>query len=583
MDNKKEKPKVCRLIQRLFSCLLFMLLILDSKSHQYNVYRGQQISLNEHDELEKSVGGRFGTNSFLSTSRNLEVARIFAGNNSAISDYKPAIFEISIDEEELANDYLPFADISGMSNFGSDEGEVLLCMGTIMEIKCVELIDGVVWIRLRMCQSDNSFHDQSFLNLVRQAMLSDWCDELYFLYIGVALMVRGEYTKAEQVMNQMKPTGISLIDTYRQILLNALHNLKLSSSDSTHETGKNMLQDFYKLSLSALEKTELPDNGQTAIMHRLEQEYSLVKNSDFTLSSLLENQLPDSNTTEFIPQMHNFNDLSLIANISDRLSASVDGPLYSGTTTPTAVLQILVDYAIEKGNFDQAIQFAQEILSKSCSEDDVHNACKKLAWLYEKQGNISASIECLRKFISQSEFSPNSLDKVSACISCGDLYMKTNDHSSAFLHYKQALDIVQQHYPADHSFIGRIFIKMGNYFSKTSDIQSAIEYYDRVIKLGQSETMSEAYRSIGIIHSNETDDLAREYFIKSMNIEENQTPLNLLNLSYLYKLLIELEHRNGNHEQRDIYVDRLLKLATNNESFQDSIMETIQTVLETIG
>ena len=68
-----------------------------------------------------------------------------------------------------------------------------------------------------------------------------------------------------------------------------------------------------------------------------------------------------------------------------------------------------------------------------------------------------------------------------------------------------------------------------------------------------------------------------------MNIEENQTPLNLLNLSYLYKLLIELEHRNGNHEQRDIYVDRLLKLATNNESFQDSIMETIQTVLETIG
>lgn len=502
-----------------------------------------------------------------------------------LSDCTPAIFEILIDEEELGNDYLPFGDISGMSNFGNDEGEVLLCMGTIMEIKSVDLIDGVVWIRLCMCQSDNSFRNEKSLDSVRHVLQLDFCDELPFLYIGIALLVRGEYRKGEQVLNQMKPTEIPFIDTFREILLNLFKQPQSDLYGDTVETTKNTLQNMYKMTLSALENTELPNSVDVNLAQWVEQKFSLLKDSNFTFTNVLESLITDSGTEGSIsrvPEMHSMADPSFIATVSDQLKASVDGALYSGSNMPICVSQILVDYAIEKRDYNQAIRLSEEILSSFCPEDQVYITYKKLAWLYKEQGNISASIECLRKFISKSEFSPNSLDKVNACIDCGDLYMKTNDHAPALFYYKQALDIVQQHYPSDHPLIGRIFIKMGDYFSKTSDNQSAIEYYDRAIKLNHHEIIREAYRNIGIIHSNQTDNLPREYLIKNMNIEENKKPLNSIHLSYLYKSLIELEHRTENYEQRDMYVDRLLKLANNDEHFQDSIMETIQSVLETI-
>jgi hypothetical protein len=125
---------------------------LDSQHRRLVVYRGQRISSHELEQIKTSIGSLIAMTSFVSTTKQREVAKTYAGTGEGRPHYESVIFEIIINEDELDDRRLPFADINKVSYFGKEEDEVLLCMGTVLRIESVEAVGEVIHIRLHICQ-----------------------------------------------------------------------------------------------------------------------------------------------------------------------------------------------------------------------------------------------------------------------------------------------------------------------------------------------------------------------------------------------------------------------------------------------
>ncbi|CAF1172252.1 unnamed protein product [Adineta steineri] len=96
-----------------------------------HVYRGQRFSFHEIQQLQNAIGQYISFNSFLSTTKDENVAMIFAGDDPQLA----VLFHIEI-QTNIDRSTKPFASISHLSHIGlGDEEEVLFMLGTIFRVK----------------------------------------------------------------------------------------------------------------------------------------------------------------------------------------------------------------------------------------------------------------------------------------------------------------------------------------------------------------------------------------------------------------------------------------------------------------
>lgn len=132
--------------------------------------------------------------SFVSTTRDHQVATIFAGNGEKPANLEPVIFEICIEQSDLEEERRPFADISEVSS-KEDEAEILLCMGTMMRVESVELGAEMTRICLRTCSyGDSAWQYLKMVILPRESsILADETSSLFIL--GQILFNMSEYKR----------------------------------------------------------------------------------------------------------------------------------------------------------------------------------------------------------------------------------------------------------------------------------------------------------------------------------------------------------------------------------------------------
>ena len=104
------------------------------------VYRGQSISKEEIEMLKSRVGGLISANSILSTSRNEEVAKMFAVNEEYNGPVTSVIFNITMNSWSEKVITFPFADISHQADHVF-ESEVLFAPHAIFRVQSVEFIE----------------------------------------------------------------------------------------------------------------------------------------------------------------------------------------------------------------------------------------------------------------------------------------------------------------------------------------------------------------------------------------------------------------------------------------------------------
>ncbi|CAF3674949.1 unnamed protein product [Rotaria sp. Silwood1] len=129
-------------------CQLLELHKANNEREPFILYRGQQMATSDFNKLRASEGGLLSINSFLSTSKNENVALVYAGNTNIDVNETATLFRIIITSVQRSN--VPIARVAALSQF-DEENEYLFSMGSVFRIQKLEsLSNGIECIHLQL-------------------------------------------------------------------------------------------------------------------------------------------------------------------------------------------------------------------------------------------------------------------------------------------------------------------------------------------------------------------------------------------------------------------------------------------------
>ena len=160
---------------------------------EITVYRGQMMSLEEVVILQSSINQLITFYSFLSASKNREVAHFFVDGTISSNTQTPVIFTIHANSGLL--DAEPFADITDTSNC-PDEEEVLFGFGSIFRIVRVYRNADEPWnIEMNLCGNEEE-DVKSLMKLIKKQIKVD------IRSLGDVLKDMGKFYLAKRYLNQ---------------------------------------------------------------------------------------------------------------------------------------------------------------------------------------------------------------------------------------------------------------------------------------------------------------------------------------------------------------------------------------------
>ena len=210
-------------VQNIDLLFLFRFVISDMcrqlKQNQYQsrvrVYRGQVMSKDELNILERSIGDFISINSFFSTSINRHKALGFLNSSVVSNDLDRVLFVIDADPRVVTSK--PFADISSLSDFGN-ECEVLFMIGCVFRLTDIrrENDDQIWMIEMKLCGDDEHDLKNLFDHMKKDYGGGD--EEANLRSFGEVLRHMGKYDLAEKMyrrlLAELSPNDPSLSDLY---------------------------------------------------------------------------------------------------------------------------------------------------------------------------------------------------------------------------------------------------------------------------------------------------------------------------------------------------------------------------------
>ncbi|CAF1350953.1 unnamed protein product [Didymodactylos carnosus] len=157
------------------------------------LYRGQWLHKTEFECLKTSRGQYISMNTFLSTTKNRQLALIYAGSDNIEKNLISVLFEIKANTRR--NDLKPFADVTYMSQFGEGESEILFMIGSVFNITDIDfnIIDKIWEIKLELTgENDKQLKD------VYLSLRNEIGEEVSLLSLGHVLFQMGSHDKAIQ-------------------------------------------------------------------------------------------------------------------------------------------------------------------------------------------------------------------------------------------------------------------------------------------------------------------------------------------------------------------------------------------------
>ncbi|CAF1357369.1 unnamed protein product [Adineta steineri] len=168
-----------------------------TKYHQkpFIVYRGQGLSKENFEKLQKSEGGLISFNNFLSISAEKDISLVFARSASEKVNMVGIVFKMLIDPRIKS---VPFAFITEVSSFDGED-EVLFSMHTVFRVGAIQQMDNnnqLYQVELKLTSDD----DQQL------RLLTDWIREeaagiTGWQRLGHLLLKIGQFNQAEELYN----------------------------------------------------------------------------------------------------------------------------------------------------------------------------------------------------------------------------------------------------------------------------------------------------------------------------------------------------------------------------------------------
>ncbi|CAF5063051.1 unnamed protein product, partial [Rotaria sp. Silwood1] len=183
----------------------------------FQVFRGQGLSIEDFEKMKKTKGGLMSFNNFLSTSRNREIsfknfARPAAFNTNSVS----ILFIMNIDTAICTKSSTSFAEVSKVGYYKDKEEEILFTTHAIFRIDRIERIhdnhsDRLYEVNLTLV--DNQDDDFNKLTAHIREDVNSKAPKRGWSQLAFILLKLGEPAKAEKLYKILLPQATS--DTAR--------------------------------------------------------------------------------------------------------------------------------------------------------------------------------------------------------------------------------------------------------------------------------------------------------------------------------------------------------------------------------
>ena len=571
------------------------------------------MSASELSQLKACVGGMIAMTSFVSTTKQLSVAEVFAGNGEGQPEMESVIFEFIIDESVHDYERSPFADISAFSS-EPDEEVGLLCPGTVLQVESVKMKGQVTWVCVRMCQrEENEVQRQLFIgwsdpsdvesHLAEQVSLGQLC---------LVLWLTGRFHQAEEILKLIRLLVNSLpgaatdprVTFWCEVISLHCELKQLDYADVDHDhRQQTIIAKVQKAVRSVLDSRPFEDRFSDPFLSPI----SLIDDVLHMTKSDQDNIDVSKLCMEFFKRMQAGcrMDIQPICNMIQKsivethvgtekltaqspevemhgiLGAYNDKQLSEKNPQRIEWCWQLANDAYKKSDYDRAIQLLRESLA--IPSNKVHHAkiYRRLYWIYHKQGNWLAAFECCQNIISMPQLPPNSSFIVDAYLKCGRACTQLEDYSEALLSYTKALELQEQHHPPRHPGTADIHVQLGSLFSIVSDLDAAFYHWQNAIALDFPQSTSQAHEQLARVYKRKKQfDAARAHLLQCLDIRRRHFPSETVELVESYLLLIEIEHITGHQQQRDLYLQQASRLTDSSGEARDLFSEETRRILD---
>ena len=468
------------------------------------LYRGQGLSEINFEKMKNSERGLIGFNSFLSTSRDEDAAKMLADSNQYCPGMVGILFRIDVDTSITST---PFTYLGELSQH-PDEEEVLFSMHSVFRIGKMRKIQERLWEVNLTLTSDTDPDLMCLTEHLRETFTTSnkWI-QLCHLLMGLGML-----QKAVQIYESAENARSSHPQDSFDFMKQTLYMLK-----SHFDSGQ------YSLSIEACERmmAELPTDSTNGNI-----DSAAVY---FFLGALLECQGDYSSAlSKFQKAMELITDQQ-----QESSQLSIDIYILIGW-----VQQQMCQYEDAYVSYETALKIARSNLPEN--HPNLATILNYLGSLYALTGNYDKSLAHLNEAHSiQERFLPAvHLEKIKVHSNIGSTHLQRGSYSMALEHSKYALDMLCKIDSKDHTITIKIYGNMAQAYIFLNRVDDAKTYLEEALALAQKvlppnhPMIAICLSDMATFHGSQGNyDEAIKRQKEALQIQYDSTNLNYLNLA----------------------------------------------------
>ncbi|CAF2778893.1 unnamed protein product [Rotaria sp. Silwood2] len=484
----------------------------DSVQTNFQVFRGQGLSIEDFDKMKKTKGGLMSFNNFLSTSRNRDIslnnfAQIALMNQNSVG----ILFIMNIDTAICTQSSTPFAELSESSYFKNQEEEILFSTHTIFRIDSIERIeddstDRLWQVHLTIVGNQDDDFNKLTAHLREECMwATGWAR---FAHILIQL---GEPAKAEHLYQMLLENATS--DKQRSD-----YNLQLGAAYQNMGEYSKALSS-YERSLE-INKIALPPNHS-----ELATCYNNIGGVYYRMGEIQKALL-------FFEQALQIQKIALPANHPSLASC------YSNIGTVYANMD---EYPKALLSYEQSLEIRAIALPPN--HPDLAMSYNNIGNVYVNMGQYSKALSSYQQAfeIRAIALPPNHPDLAGSYNNIGLVYCDMGEYSKALSMYERSLEIQKIALPSNHPLSATSYNNIGKVYDKIGKLSEALSSYERAFEIDKATLppnhphLANYYNKIGMLHTKMGDYAkALSSYEQSLEIHKIALPLNHPDLAASY-------------------------------------------------
>ncbi|CAF0728633.1 unnamed protein product [Adineta steineri] len=414
------------------------------------VYRGQGLMTSDFEKLQKAKGGLMSFNNFLSTSKNKEVSRDFAGRASTESNKVGILFIMSIDPSIKST---PFACITELSYFKAQEEEILFSMHTVFRVTAIKQMDNkneLYQVELELTSDD----DQQLRSLTDR-IREEAGGGTGWQRLGSLLLKSGQFNKAEELYNVLLEQTSD--ESEKAHYYGSLGYVKDDQGDYKKAIW------YYEQALEIQEKT-LPSNhpslatsyNNIGLVYNNMGEYSKALSYYEKALEIKQKTLPSNHPS----LATSYNNIGLV---------------YSK----------MGEYSKALSYYEKALEIKQKTLPSN--HPSLATSYNNIGEAYRQMGEYSKALSYYEKALEiQEKTLPSNHPSLATSYSnIGSVYDSMGEYSKALSYYEKDLEICQKTLPSNHPLLGTSYNNIGFVYQNMKDYSKAVSYYERALDILQ--------------------------------------------------------------------------------------------------